>query len=256
MTTFGGSVAEDVADGDVNAAAEIGSYTKKPPCSFVPDQSRTCGPPPGSTTTVAARAAKAGTGSAIATKRTSFLPPNRHDCSLDRDVVSGRMPDARLSCDEPSVESVVRRVDRFQQSHRPFWIAFGVVKKFGDDRANSLAALIAYYGFMATFPLLLMLTTITGFLAGQHAGFEEALVDSALQDFPVIGQQFGDAIHPLPGAAPSRCHRKTLGLVWGSLGVTQAAQHAMAEVGDVQGVDRPPFVGRLARGSAFSSSSG
>ena len=145
------------------------------------------------------------------------------------------------------LESAIRRVDHFQQSHRPLAIGFGVLKKFGDDRAGSLAALIAYYGFMATFPLLLMLTTITGFLAGRHAGIEETLLNSALRDFPVIGTQVGDAIHPLEGSTVALVIG-LLGLVWGSLGVTQAAQHAMAEVWNIPGVDRPPFVSRLARG--------
>jgi len=36
------------------------------------------------------------------------------------------------------------------------------MKKFGDDSAGSLAALIAYYGFLSLFPLLLILTTILG----------------------------------------------------------------------------------------------
>jgi len=145
------------------------------------------------------------------------------------------------------IERTVRRVDRFQQSHRPLAIGFGILKKFGDDRAGSLAALIAYYGFLAAFPLLLMLTTVTGFVAGRYPSFEEALLDSALRDFPVIGTQFNDAIHPIQGSALGLAIG-TLGLVWGSLGVTQAAQHAMAEVWNVPGVDRPPFVKRLARG--------
>jgi hypothetical protein len=41
-------------------------------------------------------------------------------------------------------ERVVRRVDAFQQGHRVPGFAFGVIKKFGDDRAGSLAALVAY----------------------------------------------------------------------------------------------------------------
>ena len=42
-------------------------------------------------------------------------------------------------------ERVVRGVDTFQQHHRVPGFVFGVVKKFGDDRAGSLAALIAYF---------------------------------------------------------------------------------------------------------------
>ena len=38
-----------------------------------------------------------------------------------------------------AVEPLVRRVDGFQQGHRRLAIGFGVIKKFGDDRAGTLA---------------------------------------------------------------------------------------------------------------------
>ena len=57
-------------------------------------------------------------------------------------------------------ERGVRSVDVFQQRTFPLNFAFAVVKKFGDDSAGSLAALIAYYGFLALFPLLLVLITV------------------------------------------------------------------------------------------------
>ncbi|MDP9331837.1 MAG: hypothetical protein M3Q30_00800 [Actinomycetota bacterium] len=42
-------------------------------------------------------------------------------------------------------ERLVRRVDEFQQRNRPLGFLFAVVKKFGDDRAGMLAALMAYW---------------------------------------------------------------------------------------------------------------
>jgi len=49
--------------------------------------------------------------------------------------------------------SLARRFDRFQRERA--WLAFpiAVMRKFGDDRGGSLAALIAYYGFFSIFPL-------------------------------------------------------------------------------------------------------
>ncbi|MDQ6928277.1 MAG: YihY/virulence factor BrkB family protein [Actinomycetota bacterium] len=145
------------------------------------------------------------------------------------------------------VERVVRQVDGFQQSHRPLAIGFGVIKKFGDDRAGSLAALIAYYGFLAIFPLLLLLTTALGFAMDRNSDLKESVLRSALRDFPIVGQQLGQAIHPLQGNLFALTVG-VVGLVWGSLGVTQAGQLAMAEVWNVPGVARPPFVSRLLRG--------
>src|SRR5258706_8762481 len=77
-------------------------------------------------------------------------------------------------------ERVVRRVEAFQQRHRVTGFAFGVVKKFGDDRAGALAALIAYYTFLALFPLLLLLVTILGFVAQNNVDFQHRLVHSTL----------------------------------------------------------------------------
>ena len=145
------------------------------------------------------------------------------------------------------IERVVRRVDGFQQTHRPLAISFGVIKKFGDDRAGSLAALIAYYGFLAIFPLLLLLTTVLGFAMERNRALNRSVLRSALRDFPIVGQQLGQAIHPLQGNALALAGG-IVGLIWGSLGVTQAGQLAMAEVWNVPGVDRPPFVTRLLRG--------
>lgn len=148
------------------------------------------------------------------------------------------------------IERTVRRIDAYQQSHRPLAFTFGVVKKFGDDRGGSLAALIAYYGFLALFPLLLLLTTVLGFVMDRNSSLKASVLSSALRDFPIIGTQLGQAIHPLQGRALGLVFG-ILGLVWGSLGVTQACQLAMAEVWNVRGVDRPPFVTRLWRGLAF-----
>jgi YihY family inner membrane protein len=145
------------------------------------------------------------------------------------------------------IERVVRRVDGFQQTHRPLAIAFGVVKKFGDDRAGSLAALIAYYGFLAIFPLMLLLTTVLGFAMERNSELKRLVLRSALRDFPIVGQQLGEAIHPLQGNALALAVG-VVGLIWGSLGVTQAGQLAMAEVWNVPGVDRPPFLARVLRG--------
>src|SRR5664280_3440517 len=91
------------------------------------------------------------------------------------------------SGDEPqkvnSRERAVRAVDAFQQRTFPLNFVFGVVKKFGDDSAGSQAALIAYYGFLSIFPLLLvMITVLTMFVS---PGPEHRIVHSALSQFPI-----------------------------------------------------------------------
>ena len=58
----------------------------------------------------------------------------------------------------------VRRTDKFQQRHDVLGFPYAVVQKFGNDQAGSKAALIAYYGLFAIFPLLMLFTTILGYV--------------------------------------------------------------------------------------------
>jgi YihY family inner membrane protein len=152
------------------------------------------------------------------------------------------------------VERIVRRVDGAQRTNRFVAFAFAVVKKFGDDRCPALAAQLAYYGFMALFPLLLVLTTILAFVTKSNV--EDNVLTTTLQQFPVIGQQIGrQAIQPLTGSAMGVA-AGLAGLLYGSLGLAQAAQHAMAQVWNVPGVVRPGFVPRLVRSMGFFAVAG
>ena len=61
-------------------------------------------------------------------------------------------------------------MDELQQRHA--WLAFPVAvwKKFGDDQAGNLAALVAYYAFVAIFPLLLVLVTVLSIVLKNDPG--------------------------------------------------------------------------------------
>jgi YihY family inner membrane protein len=145
---------------------------------------------------------------------------------------------------------MIRAVDRFQQRHRPLAFTVAVVKKFSDDRAGMLAAVIAYHGFLALFPALLLLVTVLGLLLRDDPSFQHRVLDSALRDFPIIGDQLRANIRALTGNGFA-LGVGAAGSIWGALGVTQAAQHAMAEVWNLPARDRPSFWSRLARGLAI-----
>lgn len=83
----------------------------------------------------------------------------------------------------------VRAFDRFQERRRWLSIPIAVVKKFGDDGAGDQAALIAYWGFFSLFPLLLVFVTLLGFVLVHHPDAQKAVLDSALKDIPLIGNQ-------------------------------------------------------------------
>ena len=72
---------------------------------------------------------------------------------------------------------------RYQQQHG--WLGFplAVLQKYSDDQGSYLAASIAYYGVSAVFPLLLVLTTVLGFLLQGHQHLGQTIANSALGQF-------------------------------------------------------------------------
>jgi hypothetical protein len=143
------------------------------------------------------------------------------------------------------VKSTLRAVEEFQQ-RRP-WLAFPVAvwKKFGDDQAGNLAALVAYYAFIAIFPLLLVLVTVLSIVLKNDPGLQQRLLNSALSQYPVIGQQ-------LKPSGP--LHQSGLALVvglvgtfLGARGVATAMQNALNTAWEVPYADRPGFPWALLR---------
>ena len=138
------------------------------------------------------------------------------------------------------------RIDARQRRNAPIGFLIGVLKKFGDDRGGALAAELTYYGVLSVFPLLLILTTILGFIGNESVS--KSVVGSALAQFPVFGRQIGNnAAHPLRGSGLGLI-AGLLTLLYGALGAAQAAQYAMAQIWNVPEVDRPGYFPRLVRG--------
>jgi len=145
------------------------------------------------------------------------------------------------------LQRTLRKIDDVQR--RSPWLAFpfAVFKKFGDDQAGNLAALIAYYGFFSLFPLLLTFVSVLGLLLPGHPGLRDTILHSALRDFPVLGDQIAKNVHALAGNGVALAIG-IAGTLWAGMGVTQAAQNAMNQIWDVPRKDRPNFLKSRLRG--------
>jgi YihY family inner membrane protein len=135
------------------------------------------------------------------------------------------------------------RLDRFQRRHH--WAAFpiAVSYKFFDDYGGYLAALITYYAFVSLFPLLLLLSTVLGFFLANDPHLQRQVLDSALGQFPVVGDQLSDPRHI--GGGTVGLVIGIVGSVYGGLGAAQAMQYAMNTAWSVPRNERPnPFKGR------------
>jgi YihY family inner membrane protein len=144
-------------------------------------------------------------------------------------------------------ERALRRVDRYQQHHGWLGFVFAVVKKFGDDKGGNLTTLLAWNGFFALFPLLLILVTTLGFLLSRHPALEQRVLQSTLAEFPIIGDQLQNNVHSLRANGIALVVGLA-GFLWGARGITQAGQHAMAEIWNIPGKQRPSFATRQLRG--------
>jgi membrane protein len=128
-------------------------------------------------------------------------------------------------------------LDRFQRRHPAAGFPLAVVYKYVDDSGGYLAALIAYYGFVSLFPLLLLASTVLGFVLSGHPHLQQQILGSALHQFPVVGKQLGDPKH-LGGGAVGLIVG-ILGSLYGALGVAQALQYAMNQAWRVPRNERP-----------------
>jgi YihY family inner membrane protein len=135
---------------------------------------------------------------------------------------------------------LVRRADRVQRERTALAIALATIKKFGEDRAGQLAALIAYYGFFSLFPLMLAFVTILGLVLEEDSSLRQQLVDSALAQFPIIGDQIKQNIGSLQGSGLALA-LGVGGALWAGLGGIKAAQNAMDQVWDVPVKRQPSF---------------
>jgi uncharacterized BrkB/YihY/UPF0761 family membrane protein len=135
-------------------------------------------------------------------------------------------------------------LDGWQRRNRWAGVPYAVMKKFGDDNANLLVVALAWYGFTAIFPLLLVVVTLLGFIGAQAIGSD---VIRTLHEFPVVGSSFNPASNSALHGSGIGLVIGLLGLLYGAQGVTQTAQEAMATVWNIPQTERTGFLPRLGR---------
>jgi membrane protein len=142
------------------------------------------------------------------------------------------------------VQKLLRRVDLIQQD-RP-WLAFVLAawKKFGDDQAGNLAALVAYYAFASIFPLLLVLYSVLGLVLSGDVSLQHKLESSALKQYPLIGAHYTP--QSMTGAGVGLAVGLLLTL-YGARGIANAIQNALNTVWAVPYTRRPGFPWSLLR---------
>lgn len=138
----------------------------------------------------------------------------------------------------------VDRVDALQRRHPVLGFPVAVIYKYFDDQGAYLAAIITYYSFVAIFPLLLIASSVLGFLIQGDVELRQSLLDSTLSTFPIVGTQLGQP-EGLRGSA-SAVVVGSVAALYGVLGLAAASQHALNVAWALPRNSRfNPFVGRF-----------
>jgi membrane protein len=138
----------------------------------------------------------------------------------------------------------LRGFDRFQREHRCLAAPIGVFKKFGEDEGGSMVSLIAYRAFFSLFPLLLLLTTILGYVLADDPSLRERAIESTLSQFPVIGTQLKGGGLTGSGVALAV---GIVGSLLAGLGVVLETERCFDRVWGVADDDRHGFLGSRLR---------
>ncbi len=139
---------------------------------------------------------------------------------------------------------IVADLDRFQRSRPLVGFPLAVAYKFFDDKGNYLAAALTYYAFIAIFPLMLLGTSILGLILRGEPQWQESILNSALSQFPIIGDELGRP-QGLQGSVGGVVIGG-LAALYGAMGLGQALQNTQHVAWSVPRNSRPnPFYARL-----------
>lgn len=141
---------------------------------------------------------------------------------------------------------ITAQFNRYQQQHGLIAFGYAVIKKYGEDNAGNQAALLTYYGFLALFPLLLVLTTLTDTILARHPHLDTAVLKSVTDYFPLLGNQLAMHIHTLKRSGIALLFGILFSL-YGARGVASAFSRGVQHIWRIPTQDQPGFPKSLFR---------
>lgn len=195
-----------------------------------------------------------------ADSRIGLIPSLVASVALTRAARQAPRPSGRVTSDDPralaelasvdepesGIKRIIWRVDQFQRERPALGFPLAVVKKFGQDKAGFLAALVAYFGFFSIFPLMLAFMSVLGFVL-PDAEDQQEFADAAADQIPVVGGKIQDVAGTLDGSVIAIVI-PLLVAVWSGLKIVDAMQNALNDVWDLPSFHQPKMVKKRLRG--------
>ena len=92
------------------------------------------------------------------------------------------------------------RVMAFREKSGAIDVAVETLDGWRRHKSGNNASLLSFFGFLSIFPLLLVATTILGFVLQDNEELQQKIVEGALQDIPVLGEQLANDPTSLDGS--------------------------------------------------------
>jgi YihY family inner membrane protein len=144
------------------------------------------------------------------------------------------------------LNSLIDSFDRYQQRHKVAGLPYAVFKKYSEDQTGRWAALFTYYGFLALFPLLLVLTTAIKLLIHNNPKLSSQVVRGAITYFPVLGHDLQQDIHGITKTGATLIIGLLLTL-FGARGVADVLRSSIDHIWQVPRGKRSGFPGSIVR---------
>lgn len=112
------------------------------------------------------------------------------------------------------------------------------IERFRLHRTGRNSALVAHYGFLSVFPLMLVFTTVLGFVLQDNEELQQRIIDSVLANFPIIGSELEQDPSLLRGSV-TLLVVGLLTALWAGLKAFNVLQMALDDIADVPLAQRP-----------------
>jgi len=137
------------------------------------------------------------------------------------------------------------KVRDLRAKSRAFDVAVRTIQGYRDHRSGRNAVTISYFGFISVFPLMLVFTTVLGFILHNNPKLVADIQDSALAQLPFIGGQIATDPSKLHGSAFALIAGLAVSL-WGGMKAFVAVHSALDDIGEEPLDNRSnPFITRL-----------
>jgi membrane protein len=143
-----------------------------------------------------------------------------------------------------------RRIVPFRERWGWLDVALATFEGYREHRSARNATVIAYFGFLSIFPLMLVFTTVLGLVLRDRPDLQDRLVDSVLAQLPIIGETVSNNPSQLSGSFVVLVVG-LLGALWAGMKAFVGVFGAFDDVAEVPIDDRSNIV--IVRGRALAA---